>query len=124
MRKVNKDKLATAYLKACNAYIKAFCRKHGYDESYVVWDSMSDAYTYGIAMNGYWIDLSTIITDIEDDAPVAAVGEWSHYCMRVYFIDTKIDTPNFRSWVLGCPRYTEEELTEMEQNKSGKECPK
>lgn len=43
--------------------------------------------------------------------------EWHDYTLRLGLIDEAIPTPNLTSWLKGCPRYSEEQLQEIEKGK-------
>lgn len=43
--------------------------------------------------------------------------QWYDYCVRVNLIDGDLHTPNLDYWLKGCPRYSEEQLQEIEKGK-------
>jgi hypothetical protein len=110
-----RKKLKQDYRDACNAYLRAFCEKHGYSYgSPDTWWVGDDA--GGIAVIGdYTVDMATIRTDIDLDAPEPEFLAYYDYCIRATNLD--ISVPNFRSWVQGCPRRTEKSLARLERMK-------
>lgn len=109
-------KLKSDYEKACNAYLQAFCEKHGYDykdaaRSWVGGD------VGGIAeCADYIVRMEDIITDIDRDVPEDEFVKYYDYCLRVGSIACgKISTPNYSSWLSGCPRMSEEQITRLEE---------
>jgi hypothetical protein len=110
---MNKEKLKKDYRDACNAYLKEFCYKHGYSYgSPGTWWVGDDA--GGIAVIGdYTVDMETIRTDIDLDAPEPEFLAHLDYCIRAANLDITI--PGFKSWVRGCPRKTDKWLTRMER---------
>ena len=114
--KANKTDLKAIYEKACNAYLKAFCEKHGFDYEDASRSWVGDD-VGGIAEAGdYVIGMATIRTDIDMDAPEEEFGKWYDYSMRVHAAtDGKQSGPNFESWLRGCPRHSEEWFESLEK---------
>jgi hypothetical protein len=95
----HKSELYKNYEIACNAYLKAFCEKHGYCfDSYCYWVE-DDAGTVAI-ISDYWVDMQTIITDIECNAKEDEFLKWCDYCieLRTYGIG---HIPNYKDWLNG-----------------------
>lgn len=97
------------YRQACNQYLALFCEKHGYDLHDAEWvgGEPGDIATIG----DYCVGLRTIIDDLEMDAPEEEFIRWYDYCLEAH--DLGIESPNFRSWVKGCPRIPEERLQRL-----------
>lgn len=68
--------LRSNYESACNAYLKAFCQKHGFSEAYWVADRVGEI---ADCNESYTFDMSTIRTDIDEDAPEEQLLEWYSY---------------------------------------------
>lgn len=111
-----KTKLRSDYEKACNAYLKAFCGKHGYDYGDAV-RSWVGGDVGGVTECGdLSVSLDDIITDIDRDAPEDESGKYYDYCLRVGSIACGgISTPDYRSWLAGCPRMDEERIARLEE---------
>lgn len=110
----DRELLRKNYEDACNAYLRAFCQKHGYDEDDAV-NSWAAGDVGGIASVGdEFVNMDTIIADIDMQAPETAFGEWYDYCLRLHMISEDITTPNYRNWLRGCPRKTVEEFAALE----------
>lgn len=58
--------------------------------------------------------MTDIRTDIDMDAPDGEFVRWYDYCLTLRTIDSTILTPNYKSWLRGCPRKREEELQHLE----------
>lgn len=100
----------TDYTAACDNILRLFCEKHeyGYGHPDTYWP---DDYC-GCAMIGdYAVDLQTMIDDLKMDAPEEEFIRWYDYCLEAH--DLGITSPNFRSWVKGCPRVPEERLQRL-----------
>lgn len=64
----------------------------------------------------YIVRMEDIITDIDRDAPEDEFVKYYDYCLRVGSIACgKISTPNYSSWLSGCPRMSEEQITRLEE---------
>ena len=64
--------------------------------------------------------MADMLTDIDRDAPEEEYIKYYDYCMRVGGIcDGKLNTPNYDSWLRGCPRMDEEQIARLEEFQSG-----
>jgi hypothetical protein len=110
-----RTKLKQNYENACNAYLLAFTAKHGYDFEPDCWVGNDVG---GIAMVGdLFVNLTDIRDDIDRDAPEQEFLKWYDYCLELHDLSTKnypIPTPNYKSWLMGCPRKSVEEIQELE----------
>jgi len=105
-KEVKKD-----YENACNAYLKLFCEKHGYDYDADCW--VSDDVGGIACVSDLFVDMVTIRTDIDMDAPEEEFVKWYDYSVRLRCLGVD-GTPNFKSWLKGCPRKTEAEIAKIE----------
>lgn len=103
--------LKTNYDKACNAYLKAFCDKHGFHYNPDCWIGGEVGGIIEISDN--YVGLDTIRTDIDTDAPSDEFEQWYDYSLRLGMIQAT--TPTYRRWLEGCPRRSENEIADMEQ---------
>lgn len=111
-----KKQLRADYEKACNAYLKAFCEKHGYDYEDAARNWVGGDVGGITECADYIVRMDDIITDIDRDAPEDEFEKYYDYCMRVGSIACgKISTPNYRSWLAGCWRMDEERIAWMEE---------
>ena len=107
MDEKKKKTLQSVYKTACDNYLEAFAEKHGFDPSDCEWVANQPG---GVAMVGdYYVDMQTILTDIDKDAPEEAWLGWYDYQLEVQMLELPKQC-NFRSWIHGCPRYSEETL--------------
>ena len=60
----------------------------------------------------FFIDMRTIITDIEMDAPEEEFLKWYDY--NLVADEFGFTTPNFESWLRGCPRVPQESFDKLE----------
>lgn len=54
---------------------------------------------------------------VDNDVEYEDLMEWYDYTLRLGLIDQEIPTPNFNSWLKGCPRFSETQLEEIEERK-------
>jgi hypothetical protein len=112
-------KLKQDYENACHAYAEAFCKKHGYDYDPEDWVAR---HVGGILSVGdYFVDMETIRVDIDKNAPEDEFVKWFDYCTRVGHLSMDKSTPNFDNWMRGCPRMSDESLSELEKMKQNLE---
>lgn len=111
-----RELLRKNYEDACQAYLKAFCQKHGYDYDDAVssWDF--DGRRGIVSVGDEVVSIDDIIIDIDTEAPKGAYAEWYNYCLRISSISSKlsINTPNYERWLDGCLRKTEENIAALE----------
>ena len=107
-------KLKQHYENACNAYLKAFCDKHGFDYEPDCWVANDTGTIACIA--DYFVSMETIITDINTDAPEEEFLKWYDYCLELSSLGVS-GLPNFKSWLAGCPRKSDAEFEKIRQAK-------
>lgn len=112
--KLTREELRLNYDAACYAYLAAFCEKHGYDYDPAAWVCNTPG---GIAeVGGMAVSMADILADIDLDAPEDEYAKYYDYCIRVGSIaDGKLETPNYDSWLKGCPRMDEEQIARLEE---------
>ena len=105
------------YENAVNAIITAFKEKQGLDtyEGYWIGNQIGEVYDFG----DMTFDFRDILTDLKEDAPKDEIFKWRDYMMRIWSINhmaggVLLKENNYRSWLKGCPRLTEEELNAVE----------
>jgi hypothetical protein len=108
---MSKEKAKEYFVKGCNEYLRLFCEKHDFD-----YEDAKDSWVGGlvgeITMCGdYYVAMSTIIADIEMDAPEAEFYKWYYYNLEVG--EYGFVTPNYESWLRGCPRVNNETLEKL-----------
>ena len=105
--KINQTTLL--YQQACNQYLELFCEKHGYGMGYTSW--VFDVPGRVAEIGDYLVDMQTIIDDLEMDAPEEEFIRWYDYCLEADALG--LDSPNYRSWLKGCPRIPEDRLQRL-----------
>lgn len=105
LMKLTREELRLSYNAVCNAYLAAFCEKHGYD--YEPDAGVGDA-PGGIAEVGdLFVSMADILTDIDRDAPEEEYVKYYDYCLRVGSIaNGELQTPNYDSWLRGSRGWT------------------
>ena len=108
----SKAKAREYFVKGCNEYLRLFCEKHDYDyeeakESWVA-NCVGDVTCVG----DIFVGMQTIITDIEMDAPEEEFIKWYDYNLVAH--EFGFNTPNFESWLRGCPRVSEETFKKLQ----------
>lgn len=114
--KQSRLELRENYDRVCNAYLMAFCEKHGFDYADAA-RSWVGGDVGGITLCAdYYVSMSDILTDIDLDAPEEEYVKYYDYCLRVGSIaGGELKTPNYDSWLRGCPRMDEEQIARLEE---------
>lgn len=97
------------YAEACNAYLQAFCSKHGFDYGDTFWVANQPGAIAQIA--DYSVDMTVITTSIDEDAPADEFFRWYDYTLEA--LDLHLTAPNFHSWLHGCPRAPQEKIEKL-----------
>lgn len=97
------------YAAACNNYLQVFCLKHGFNYDDAFWVSNRPGAIAQIA--DYSVDMTVITTSIDEDAPADEFFRWYDYTLDA--LDLNLDTPNFHSWLHGCPRASKGQILEI-----------
>lgn len=67
--------------------------------------------------------MADILTDIDRDAPEEEYVKYYDYCLRVGSIaNGELQTPNYDSWLRGCPRMDEEQIARLEELQRDVRC--
>lgn len=124
MDKIKLDKLGIElplkelYEIVCDTYANKFCEKHGY---YRLGES-PDTFWVGNNCGGIlfvgdvYANFDTIRTDIDMNASEGEFIKYYDYLTHVSdALGVKAPSMNFKSWLKGAPRYTEEELNMIKQ---------
>lgn len=111
--KPTREELKLNYTAACNAYMAAFCEKHNFDYEPDAWVGGDPG---GIAeINDLFVSMDDMRADIDRDAPEEEYIKYYDYCARVGAIGHgELSTPNYDSWLRGCPRINEERIAFLE----------
>ena len=109
---MSKETAREYFVKGCNEYLRLFCEKHDFDyeeakESWVA-NCVGDVTCVG----DIFVGMQTIITDIEMDAPEEEFIKWYDYNLVAH--EFGFTTPNFESWLRGCPRVSEETFKKLQ----------
>lgn len=113
---MDKNLLKQQYIDACNAYLEAFCEKHGvdYDEAANSWigGHVGDACMIG----DYFVSFEEMRTDIDMDATKDEY--WSYYDYSLEAHELGVNCPNYANWLRGCPRLSEEQRKSIREAKN------
>lgn len=113
--KTDRKKIKRDFEDACNAYLKAFCEKHGYDYE-DAHDSWAAGDVGGVVICGdQFVSLVTIRTDIDMDAPEEEFLKWYDYITEVGFYN--LPTMNYEHWLKGAPRIPQESIDNIKARK-------
>ena len=109
---MSKEKAREYFVKGCNEYLRLFCEKHDFDyeeakESWVA-NCVGDITCVG----DIFVGMQTIIADIEMDAPEDEFIKWYDYNLVAH--EFGFNTPNFESWLRGCPRVSDETFKKLQ----------
>lgn len=107
------------YETAVNAIIEEFKKKQKIDsnEGYWIGNQIGEVYDFGDTMT---FDFRDIMIDLKENAPQDEIFRWRNYMLRIWSINNMaggvlLHEVNYRSWLKGCPRLTNEELDTIEK---------
>ncbi len=117
-QKTEREFLRHDFEAACNAYLKEFCRKHGYD-----FESARGCWVGGDTggftnVGDLFVNLADIRTDIDRDAPVDEFLKWYDHTLTLHALSTnlyQLPQISYEAWLQGAPRLTDESLAYLEK---------
>ena len=110
-----KRMLKEQYEKACNGYLVELLRMWKLDAYYGYWigQEIGGVYDYGDGM--FTINMDDIIYCVEHDVGREQYIEWQEYCCDAS--EFGFDIPNLKSWIMGCPRTSQEVFKKLREMK-------
>lgn len=106
------------YENAVNAIIEEFKKKQEIEsnEGYWIGNQIGEVYDFGDTMT---FDFHDILIDLKENAPKEEIFKWRNYMLRIWQINNMaggvlLQEANYRSWLKGCTRLSEEELNTVE----------
>jgi hypothetical protein len=111
---MSKEKAREYFVKGCNEYLRLFCEKHDFDYAKTPWVGGSVGEI--VLCGDYYVAMPTIIADIENDAPKEEFLKWYDYNLVAH--EFGFTTPNFESWLRGCPRVSDETFKKLQALKN------
>lgn len=111
-----KRQLKEQWEKACNGYLAELLRMWELDAYYAYWigDDVGGVLDYGCG--AFTIGMDDIIYCVEHDVSEQQYKEWQEYiCEAAEF---GFDTPNLKSWMMGCPRTPPEVFEKLRKMKA------
>lgn len=106
------------YENAVNAIIDEFKKKQEINstEGYWIGNQIGEVYDFGDTMT---FDFHDILNDLKENAQKGEIFKWRDYTLRIWQINNMaggvlLQEMNYRSWLKGCPRLTEDELNTVE----------
>ena len=110
-----KRMLKEQYEKACNGYLVELLRMWELDAYYGYWigQEIGGVYDYGGGM--FTIGMNDIIYCVEHDIDREQYIEWAEYCCDA--AEFGFDMPNLKSWMMGCPRTSQEVFKKLREMK-------
>lgn len=111
-----KRQLKEQWEKACNGYLAELLRMWELDAYYAYWigDDVGGVLDYGCG--AFTIGMDDIIYCVEHDVTEQQYQEWQEYiCEAAEF---GFDTPNLKSWMMGCPRTPPEVFEKLRKMKA------
>lgn len=112
--RIKSQRAREMFRRGCEAYLRLFCQKHGYDYHDAVQNWVTGDVVDVVEVGDMFLDMDDIRTDIDMDAPQGEIVRWWDYCYRCATIDPGMPTPNYENWLRGCPRKSEEEIQKLE----------
>lgn len=113
---MSKEKAREYFIKGCNEYLRLFCEKHDYDYEEAKNSWVANCVGDVTCVGDIFVGMQTIITDIEMDAPEEEFIKWYDYNLVAH--EFGFTTPNFESWLKGCPRVSEETFKKLQALKN------
>lgn len=112
---MSKEKAREYFEKGCNEYLRLFCEKHEFDFEDAKGSWVGNDIGGVVNVADYYVDMQTIIDDIELDAPEEEFYKWHDYTLDAN--EFNLPLPNFRNWVKGCPRTSAETFEKLREIK-------
>lgn len=111
-----KTMLREQWEKACNGYLVELLRMWELDAHYGYWigEEIGGVYDYGDGM--FTIGMNDIIYCVEHDIGREQYIEWQEYCCDA--AEFGFDTPNLKSWMMGCPRTPQDVFEKLRKMKA------
>jgi hypothetical protein len=113
---MSKEKAREYFVKGCNEYLRLFCEKHDFDYEEAKESWIGNCVGDVTCVGDYFVGLQSIIADIEHDAPEEEFIKWYDYNLVAH--EFGFTTPNFESWLRGCPRVSEEAFEKLQRLKN------
>lgn len=108
--------LSARYSLLANDYLKAFCDKHGFafEDAKGSWvaNNVGDVCFIG----DFFVSYDEIRTDIDCDVPEAEFVKYYTYSMET--ADLGLKSPNYRNWLKGAPKLSDEQLKSLRKAKN------
>ena len=110
-----KRNLREQWLKAVRGYLCELLNMWELDSYYGYWigDEIGGVYDYGGGM--FTIGMNDIIYCVEHDIGREQYIEWQEYCCDA--AEFGFDMPNLKSWMMGCPRTSQEVFKKLREMK-------
>lgn len=110
-----KRKLKGQWELACNGYLCELLNMWELDSYYGYWigEEIGGVYDYGGGM--FTIGMNDIIYCVEHDIGREQYIEWQEYCCDA--AEFGFDMPNLKSWIMGCPRTSQEVFKKLREMK-------
>ena len=110
-----KRQLKEQWKQACNGFLVELLRMWELDAYYGYWigEEIGGVYDYGGGM--FTIGMNDIIYCVEHDIGREQYIEWQEYCCDA--AEFGFDTPNLKSWMMGCPRTSQEVFKKLREMK-------
>ena len=116
---MDKELLKQQYIDACNAYLEAFCEKHGFD-----YDEAANSWVAGCVgdacmIGDYFVSFEEIKTDIDMDATKDEYWSYYDYSLESHELgELGFNCPNYANWLRGCQRLSKEQRKSLREAKN------
>lgn len=110
--------LISNYENAVNAIVEEFKKKQELTspDGYWIANQIGEVYDFG---DTYTFDFNDVLLDIKENAEKGEIFKWRNYMLRIWQLNNMaggvlLSEINYRNWLRGGPRLTEEELKTIE----------
>lgn len=108
---MSKETAREYFEKGCNEYLRLFCEKHDFDFLDAKRSWVGNNIGTIVCCGDFFVDMRDIITDIDKDAPNGEYENWYEYTLDAHNLG--LTTPNYESWLKGCPRSSQEDIERL-----------
>ena len=112
----NGQKVRQQFNDACNAYLEAFCEKHGFDYGEAVNSWVANVVGGSCLLGDYYVTFWDMKVDIDMEAQKDEYFKYYDYFLESQ--DLGFICPNYANWIRGYPKLSEEQRKSLREAKN------